>query len=366
MCDVCFQDSDYHLWVGADNEGLFELGIDGKRIRHYQPDGSSSSVASTVMCMYEDSNGDFGLDRIHVAWPEWIGKQGSVTICRRSVIKGVVDSRRWTENLYIATLGSGFYRYNLQTKELKHYESSKDEAGDLNRNELANDWVNYLFCDKDGIVWLAHYKGISCFNPQTGSFLNYRQSNTLITDCVGYALLEDSNGYIWAGTTGGLFRFNKKTEEIEKFTVKDGLSNDVICGLCEDGQHNIWISTYNGISKFDVVEKRFINYYAGDGIQGNEFTHGAFYRAPSGKIFFGGVNGITAFLPDAISSESKTAEVCITDFFIFNQPVRKIPNRVVDRLFRGVFRMRNAFSWLMMTIRLVLSFPLCNIIVRNR
>lgn len=59
MCDVCFQDSDYHLWVGADNEGLFELGIDGKRIRHYQPDGSSSSVASTVMCMYEDSNGDF-------------------------------------------------------------------------------------------------------------------------------------------------------------------------------------------------------------------------------------------------------------------------------------------------------------------
>ena len=54
-----FQDSDYHLWVGADNEGLFELGIDGKRIRHYQPDGSSSSVASTVMCMYEDSNGDF-------------------------------------------------------------------------------------------------------------------------------------------------------------------------------------------------------------------------------------------------------------------------------------------------------------------
>lgn len=319
-----FQDSDYHLWVGADNEGLFELGIDGKRIRHYQPDGSSSSVASTVMCMYEDSNGDFWVGSYTRGLTRMDRKTGKCDylpqIGNKKVLSIAEDGRK---NLYIATLGSGFYRYNLQTKELKHYESSKDEAGDLNRNELANDWVNYLFCDKDGIVWLAHYKGISCFNPQTGSFLNYRQSNTLITDCVGYALLEDSNGYIWAGTTGGLFRFNKKTEEIEIFTVKDGLSNDVICGLCEDGQHNIWISTYNGISKFDVVEKRFINYYAGDGIQGNEFTHGAFYRAPSGKIFFGGVNGITAFLPDAISSESKTAEVCITDFFIFNQPVRK-------------------------------------------
>ena len=61
--------------------------------------------------------------------------------------------------------------YNLKTGDLKHYESSKDETNDLKRNELANDWVNYIYCDSEGLIWLGHYKGVSCFNPSTESFI---------------------------------------------------------------------------------------------------------------------------------------------------------------------------------------------------
>ena len=45
--------------------------------------------------------------------------------------------------------------YNLKTGDLKHYESSKDETNDLKRNELANDWVNYIYCDSEGLIWLG-------------------------------------------------------------------------------------------------------------------------------------------------------------------------------------------------------------------
>lgn len=319
-----FQDENYHLWVGADNEGLFELGIDGKRLHHYKPSSSPQSVANTIMCMFEDSNGDFWVGSCTRGLAKMDRNTGECEYLKQignnKVLSIAEDNKK---NLYIATLGGGFFKYNLETKKLMHYESSKDETGDLGRNELANDWVNYLICDREGYVWLAHYKGISCFNPATNSFLNFKQTNTLITDCVGYALLEGVDGRIWAGTTAGLYCFDKKTEEFEQYTVKEGLPNDVICGLCEDGQHNIWISTYKSISKYDVEGRRFVNYYAGDGLQGNEFTHGAFYRASSGKIFFGGVNGITSFLPDAISGESKAMEVWITDFFIFDKPVHK-------------------------------------------
>ena len=230
------------------------------------------------------------------------------------------------KNLYIGTFGSGFYQYNLVTKTLKHYESSKDETGDLTRNELANDWVNYIFCDSEGLIWLGHYKGISCFNPENESFINYRKVNSLIEDRVGYVLQEDHAGNIWAGTTDGLYRFDKKTEELKCFTMADGLPNNVICGLCEDVRHNIWISTYMGICRYDVENNRFINYYAGDGLQGNEFTHGAFYKDQTGKIYFGGINGITCFVPSSIGSALKDTRVWITDFFIFNQPVRKNTN----------------------------------------
>lgn len=318
------QDSNHHLWVGTDNEGVYELSAGGKRLRHYRPGNSPRDVSGTIMCMYEDTEGNF-----------WLGSytRGLAKLDRRTgeceyplpisneKIFSIAEDRR--KNLYIGTFGSGFYQYNLLTKKLKHYESSKDETGDLTRDELVNDWVNYIFCDSEGLVWLGHYKGISCFNPENESFINYRKVNSLIEDRVGYVVQEDHAGRIWVGTTDGLYRFDKKTEELKCFTMADGLPNNVICGLCEDEGQDIWISTYMGICKYDVENNRFINYYAGDGLQGNEFTHGAFYKDRAGKIYFGGINGITCFLPSSIGSTQKDVRVWITDFFIFNQPVRK-------------------------------------------
>lgn len=319
-----YQDSNDRLWVGTDNEGVFELDMQGKRLRHFKPGNQPHSVANTIMCVYEDSEKNFWLGSYTRGIARMDRSTGAceypLPIDNEKIFSIAEDKRK---NLYIATLGSGFYRYNLLTGDLKHYESSGDETGDLKRNELANDWINHIFCDREGIIWLGHYKGISCFNPLTGNFVNYKQVNTLITDCVGYVIQEDEAGNIWAGTTDGLYRFDKKTGALRKFTTADGLPNNVICGLSEDSHHNIWISTYMGISKYDVLGDRFINYYSGDGLQGDEFTHGAFHKDKSGRIYFGGVSGITRFSPENIDTVMKEMEVYITDFYIFNHPVHK-------------------------------------------
>lgn len=353
-----FQDSEQHLWVGADNEGLFELSSEGRRLRHFKPDDSSCSVANTVMCMYEDSEKNFWIG----SYTRGLAKMNRKTgVCEYGLpidnekIFSITEDRY--KNLYIATLGSGFYRYNLQTEVLEHFESSKDETGDLKRDELSNDWLNYLFCDSEGLIWIGHYKGISCFNPLTGSFLNYKGVNTLVTDCVGYAILEDAVGSIWAGTSEGLYCFDKKSGEIQKFTTNEGLPNNVICGLCKDEQHNIWLSTYRGISQYDVKNNHFINYYAGDGLQGNEFTHGAFYTAKSGEIYFGGVNGITYFLPQNITGIAKDMKVWITDFFIFDRPVHKNTRSGGNQVISGAVQDADLFqlSYSDNTFSLVLS-----------
>ena len=319
-----FQDSNQHLWIGADNEGIYELDAEGGCLRHYQPGSSSHSVANTIMCIYEDSEKNLWLGSYTRGIAKLNRKTGvcdySLPVDNEKILSITEDKQK---NLYIGTLGSGFYQYNLQTGSLKHYESAKDETGDLKRNELVNDWINYIFCDSEGFIWLGHYKGVSCFNPLTGSFINYRQVNTLISGCVGYAIQEDYSGNIWAGTTDGLYCFNKKTEELKRLTTADGLSNNVICGLCEDSRHDIWLSTYMGISKYDVKNNRFVNYYSGDGLQGNEFTHGAFYKDKKGKIYFGGINGVTYFSPERIGSVSKETNVWVTDFYVFNHPIHK-------------------------------------------
>lgn len=319
-----FQDSNGHLWVGADNEGIYELDANGKRLRHYQPGSSAHSVANTIMCIYEDTDKNLWLGSYTRGVARFNRKTGecdySLPIDNEKIFSITEDKQK---NLYIGTLGSGFYQYNLKTGKLKHYESSKDETDDLKRNELVNDWVNYIFCDSEGLIWLGHYKGVSCFNPSTESFINYKKVNTLISGCVGYVIQEDHSGKIWAGTTDGLYSFDKTTNELERFAMANGLPNNVICGLSEDFRHDIWISTYMGISRYDVQNNRFINYYAGDGLQGNEFMHGAFYTDKNGKIYFGGINGITCFSPGSIGNTSKETNVWITDFYVFNQPIHK-------------------------------------------
>lgn len=356
-----FQDSEQNLWVGADNEGLFKLSPDGKRLKHFKSDDSPHSVANTIMCIYEDSEKNFwlgsytrGLAKMNRRTEEC---EYTLPIDNEKIFSITEDSHK---NLYIATLGSGFYRYGLRTKTLEHFESSKNEIGNLKCNELANDWLNCLFCDSEGLIWIGHYKGISCFNPQTGSFLNYKEVNTLITDCIGYALLEDADGNIWAGTSEGLYLFDKKTEKVQRFTVNEGLPNNVICGLCTDNQHNVWLSTYMGISKCDIKSKRFVNYYAGDGLQGNEFMHGAFHKSESGKIYFGGINGITCFWPQNIIEFVRDLHVSIIEFHIFDRPVHKntLSNgkRVIDDAVQDAetFRLShgdNTFSLILSTLQ---------------
>lgn len=319
-----FQDSNRHLWISADNEGLYELGIDGRRLRHYHPDYSENSVPNVVMCIYEDTDynlwiGSYGqgLAKLDKA----TGKCEHFQQINNPIVYSIAEDKK--KNLFFGVFGSGFYQYNLQSRKLEHYESSKDEKGDLKCDELVNDWINYIFCDSEGLVWLGHYKGVSCFNPETKSFLNYKQTNTLITDCIGYAFAEDHAGNIWAGTTNGLYCFSKKTGELRQFTICNGLPNNVICGICEDEDGNIWVSTYKGISKYDVKKDFFVNYYSGDGLQGNEFTHGAYYKDEDGKIYFGGINGITSFSPRKINTDAKELKVYITDFYVYSDPVHK-------------------------------------------
>lgn len=159
--------------------------------------------------------------------------------------------------------------------------------------------------------------------PAYPKFLDFKHTNTLIAGCIGYVLIESADGKIWAGTSEGLYCFDKKTDEIQRFTVNEGLPNNVICGICEDRQLNIWLSTYMGISRYDTREKHFVNYYASDGLQGNEFSHGAFCKAESGKMYFGGTNGVTGFLPQNISNVPKMPGVWIIGFYLSENPVCK-------------------------------------------
>ena len=67
----------------------------------------------------------------------------------------------------------------------------------------------------------------------------------------------------------------------------------------------------------------FINFYASDGLQGNEFSKGASFAYHQSELIFGGTNGITYFNPAEITNSSKKPEIRITDFYIHDKMVKK-------------------------------------------
>jgi hypothetical protein len=68
----------------------------------------------------------------------------------------------------------------------------------------------------------------------------------------------------------------------------------------------------------------FINYFVGDGLQGNEFSKNASFKDANGIIWFGGTDGITYFNPQEITNPAKKWNIRITDFYLHNQPVRQV------------------------------------------
>jgi signal transduction histidine kinase/ligand-binding sensor domain-containing protein/DNA-binding response OmpR family regulator len=314
-----FSDSRRHLWVGTDHDGLYELDDQGHQLHHYLP----GNVPSTIMSITEDSRHQL-----------WLGSYGEGLACldpktgrctypsfiNKTVVMSVVEDDE--QHLYIATMAHGMYRYSLTDGKWTHYGSSRDGKTNPQRNEMANDWVNCVYRDTQGRIWLGHYIGISCFDPKARSFTTLRGRNRVVENCITYALLDDGEGHLWAGTSQGLCRIDMTTGEHTFVTTADGLCDNVVGGLCRDQKGRLWLSTFRGMSQYDPATGSCANFYAGDGLQGNEFTHGAYYQDAEGRCYFGGVNGVTVFQPEQITDAQRPLQVWITEFSVDNQPVR--------------------------------------------
>ncbi len=319
-----YKDREGVTWVGTDNDGIYGINDRGKRISHFYKTSSPTSSPDIVHGIYEDSMGNMWLGSYTDGLTKFDKRTGHCEYIRHfSNQKVYCITENGNGNLLVGTYGSGFFLVDRQGNILEHHESSKREMDILSVDELSNDWINTLLSDKDGYIWIGHFKGLSCYDTKKKTFLTFFRKNNILPGVVVQTLFEDNKGCIWIGTSSGLYRFDKISQEFTSYTSKNGLANNVICGISDDNEGNLWISTYQGISKFKIEEDRFVNYYGSDGLQGDEFSRGAVFKDVDGKIFFGGINGVTSFYPQNIVEEKKELNVFLTNFYLYNHPVNK-------------------------------------------
>jgi hypothetical protein len=132
----------------------------------------------------------------------------------------------------------------------------------------------------------------------------------------------DNEGNILIATSGsGLLVYDIKSNSFQTFTEEDGLSNNNIQSILKDELGNLWLGTINGLSKFSPEDKTSKNYFKENGLINNQFNSAAF-KTKSGEFFLGTVNGAVSFFPEQIIGHKYTPPVVLTNFTIFNKPVR--------------------------------------------
>lgn len=145
--------------------------------------------------------------------------------------------------------------------------------------------------------------------------------NTLSSDYTYPVVKENDNTY-WIGTIGGgLNRLSlSKTDNdyaIKVFGSKYGVFNDVE-SLEIDNEGHIWMGG-NGLECLNPKTGKLIRYDKNDGLQGNSFKVGSSFKAADGRLYFGGISGLSYFYPKEIRSNPIAAKPILTDILINNQ-----------------------------------------------
>ena len=332
-----YEDSKNELWIGMYRGGLNFINKKTHRTVAYQFDKENNNSISDnhIRSIKEDNFSNLwvgtyssGLNRLNLK----TGKidrfkndpENSNSLSANQVQDILIES---DTVIWVATFGGGLNKLSFD-KDLTGIPSiTVYQNNQTDPQSLADNRVYKLFKDSKENFWVGTYGGgLNKFDPSSGTF-KYYQHNTddpnSISDDKVLSLLEDSDGTIWVGTSGGaLNKFNPVTGKFTSLSTNQGLTSSVVYGILEDNSRNLWLSTDDGIFKFDIEIEKFTQYGLEDGLQSLEFSGGAYFKNKSGKMYFGGINGLNYFYPDSIPVNNYVPPVVISSIKLFNDNLK--------------------------------------------
>jgi signal transduction histidine kinase/ligand-binding sensor domain-containing protein/CheY-like chemotaxis protein len=323
-----YEDLAETLWVGTYDEGLNRLDRAAGTTAHFAanprlPGGLPSGV---VMAFLEDSAGDFwvgtgdGLARLDRLSGQFHtlhhDPDDPHSLSEESIYVLLEDSQG---RFWVGT-GNGVDRLNRATDRFQHYQHDAEDRTSLEEGNIYS-----LLEDHSGVVWVGMMdSGISRYDEERDRFVRFHPNFEPAEEAElpGIAVFhEDKEGQLWVGTYGiGLLRLGVDRSQVRRFQEADGLPSSTVLGILEDDSGYLWLSTNRGICRFDPRTDTFRNYGVADGLQGEVFSSGSFFRSSRGEMFFGGVSGLSSFFPDQIEHDPEPPVVAITEFRLFDEP----------------------------------------------
>ncbi len=271
-------DEKNQLWIGTLSQGVYAYSIGDGKIRNF-------------------NSSDTGQNRISA--------------------DGVTDILQDSDNeIWVSTYRGGLNRLRTGDTSFTQYRVSD------NRDGLTNENIFQVMEDDEGYIWMTtDGGGIFKLDKNSGKFRNFAQDPKNSSSLSGNnvtSIYQDSKGRFWIGTQGsGLNRWSpddrrRELSKFKRYDIENGLNSSTINGIVEDEQGFIWISTNRGVTKLNPESNEMKHYNLADEIHGNEFNVGAILKSQDSRLYFGGLEGISAFYPNEIEQNSHVPNVILT------------------------------------------------------
>ncbi len=366
-----YQDNNGGIWVGTLN-GVFHFNPYQKPFTHIDIAEKESDIVMG-MAEWKDEILINAFSRTLIAYNE---KEKSTRELNFSIppprdffqIWDIEISEETNGVAWLAT-NAGLFLYNPEKEVLKHIPLAKADESFPATFSIFNEqdflWVSSVFAlyklekssgeiikvikspfqplasiiqdiHKVGDTFLIATEGDGIFKYEEGDSTmkplgaQVEDANQLQTVPV-WDLYESKDNVIWLGTNRGLYRFNLENSAFDFISTGTALENTVIFSIQEDGLQNLWLGTEKGLIKYNPVTQKITSYSKSDGILNVEFNRKSSFQTEDGRLFFGGIEGITVFNPAQIQSNPIVPPVYITNAQVVTTDSIFTPNGLLEK-----------------------------------
>ena len=346
-------DREGDLWVGTDGGGL-------NRVRHKYFRVQEGSQGMTIQSVSSDADGGLWYANFGGKLNHW--KPGFLK--QYGVAEGLLDPNVRTvlsegSNVWVGTTFGGLFSLNGDT-----FRQALGQPGGVNPS------ISALYRDRSGKIWAGTQAGLANWDGQAwkifttrdglsendvraiaedangnlfigtagggltrlqnGHFAQVRPAKGLSSNQGILALYIDDTGVLWAGTSGGLARYQGMMWTLFSDSTPDHVLGNSVSYVIEDGQGYLWIGSNAGLMR--VLKKALNDFAAGtlpavpcrvygkaDGLPTRECTQGsqpAACRTGDGTLWFATIKGLVSVNPSHLTLNPYTPPVRIESVLI--------------------------------------------------
>ncbi len=183
--------------------------------------------------------------------------------------------------------------------------------------------TSYVMEDSRQRLWISFTrKGVVMLDKKTGQTKHYLASDSATNSIIGDLVIdikEDKQGVIWITTFNGITGIDTENNKFISYNNTNGLPGNMAAPLAIDKMNRIWVGVNGGLTMISADRKRLTLFSLSDGLASVGFPEHAAVTTPEGEIMMPTNNGYVLFNPAHYKDSKEKLNFYLSAFNIFDK-----------------------------------------------